>query len=423
MARAKYSRSLPFCFPSYSQPNLVERRFELRECQTGSWRETQPQHSAILLGVEAMRSREMMLSMCRVMSLGILSSCSGQTESAVEGGDIGRIGDASDLGLSEAIAVADTAWLVGRAEGAAEETFGRIVDAALDQDGNVYVLDAGSNVVRKFDRTGRFIAWSGGPGVGPGEFAVPRSVLHVDGALYVLDSRNGIIIFDTNDTQLRYARTVKLGFEASDFCFLRNNMFVFGAREGRLISEVTRDGTVLRAFGDLFGPPEYPLVQRVVSSEGRIACFPREGALVVSTDLLPDIRSYNVEDGSLRWETAVPEFATILLQVSPDGRQYSSGGRPGIGFDVIRVLQPVGDKYLLIQSRRQRNPDAPREIVGTCVAQVDSGICIRQSTSLPLLPAINDRTAVGVSEELFPVAMRIHLNMDIRLVSDPVQSP
>jgi hypothetical protein len=59
---------------------------------------------------------------------------------------------------------------IGVADGAEQYQFHMITGIALDEHGRVFVSDFGTQAVRVFDASGRFVRKFGGPGKGPGEF-------------------------------------------------------------------------------------------------------------------------------------------------------------------------------------------------------------------------------------------------------------
>ena len=48
--------------------------------------------------------------------------------------------------------------------------FIRPADVVVDEEGSVFILDAGNHMVKKFDREGNYLSSFGGKGIGPGEF-------------------------------------------------------------------------------------------------------------------------------------------------------------------------------------------------------------------------------------------------------------
>jgi hypothetical protein len=81
-----------------------------------------------------------------------------------------------------------------------EEMFQAIVSLAIDNQGNIYVMDKKAGNVKVFDINGKFLRTVGRKGGGPGEFGTPEScVLIPNNELCVYDSGRRVIhIFDTD---------------------------------------------------------------------------------------------------------------------------------------------------------------------------------------------------------------------------------
>ncbi|HEX2211022.1 MAG TPA: 6-bladed beta-propeller [Longimicrobium sp.] len=96
-------------------------------------------------------------------------------------------------------------FAVGRADGAAHETFGEVSGVAFDAQDNLYVLDRKSHRVLVYDANGRFVRQFGAQGQGPGEFMAPMQLAVAgDGTIIVSDlGRRGYSLFRPDGTFLR----------------------------------------------------------------------------------------------------------------------------------------------------------------------------------------------------------------------------
>lgn len=80
---------------------------------------------------------------------------------------------------------------IGSLAGDPNYIFGEFIRFAVDDDGNVYVLDWREKTVRKYDRSGKFLVSFGGPGQGPGEFSFPEDIGYLpDGHLMVFEAES-----------------------------------------------------------------------------------------------------------------------------------------------------------------------------------------------------------------------------------------
>lgn len=100
-------------------------------------------------------------------------------------------------------------------------------DIAVDEDGNVYVLDSGNHRIQKFDREGNFLASLGRHGQGPGEFQYPQSIdISAGGNIYVADSGNQKIhILKPDGT---FDKDIRISDEAPGIIRIRNGKLIQG---------------------------------------------------------------------------------------------------------------------------------------------------------------------------------------------------
>ena len=80
---------------------------------------------------------------------------------------------------------------IGVEEGEDEYMFANLRSVQVDNDENIYVLDAKYIKVRVYDKNGKYIRSFGKKGLGPGEFQWPsRMIMKTDEKLAMLDSLN-----------------------------------------------------------------------------------------------------------------------------------------------------------------------------------------------------------------------------------------
>jgi hypothetical protein len=78
--------------------------------------------------------------------------------------------------------------------------FGQIVDAFLDENGDVLVLDSSTMNVRKYSSDGSFIGSAGRQGTGPGEFQRPSGMTVLGNNDFIVSDRAGGAISIFNDS-------------------------------------------------------------------------------------------------------------------------------------------------------------------------------------------------------------------------------
>ena len=114
-------------------------------------------------------------------------------------------------------------------------------NAAVDQEGNVYVTDTMNNRVQIFDADGKFISMFGKQGDGPGDFARPKGIaIDSDGHIWVADAfQNRVQIFDREGHLLAFFGSGgtlpgQFGVPAGVYVDKQNRAFVTDQLEGRL---------------------------------------------------------------------------------------------------------------------------------------------------------------------------------------------
>lgn len=116
---------------------------------------------------------------------------------------------------------------IGEAEGSEEYMFSEIQTVAVDEEENIYVVDAKESHIKVFDKNGEYLRTIGKKGQGPGEIGRPRGIqLTHPKELMVNDFRNRrISFFSTNG---EFIRSINMGkiFALRLFCDSNENYIV-----------------------------------------------------------------------------------------------------------------------------------------------------------------------------------------------------
>ncbi|HVW09093.1 MAG TPA: peptidyl-alpha-hydroxyglycine alpha-amidating lyase family protein [Bryobacteraceae bacterium] len=137
-----------------------------------------------------------------------------------------------------------------------QDAFNGTGDVAIAKSGEIFVADGeGRNTrVVKFSPEGKFIAWWGGKGTGPGQFNVPHSIaIGDDGRIYVADrSNNRIQIFDTSGKFLDQWTN----FGTPWGLFVKDGLLycVDGSDNNVLLIANTKDGKIVDRIEGLHNP-------------------------------------------------------------------------------------------------------------------------------------------------------------------------
>lgn len=139
-------------------------------------------------------------------------------------------------------------------------------DIVIDEQGNIYILDAGNHRIQKFDPDGNYLATFGRRGQGPGEFFFPASLdLDSQGYMYISDPQNQRIqILKPDGTEHKTisfhqtpAGIVRLN--NSDELVMGKGGIMIGIRGGeseseglpKLIKVLDMEGNVQKEYGDM----------------------------------------------------------------------------------------------------------------------------------------------------------------------------
>lgn len=213
-------------------------------------------------------------------------------------------------------------------------------DIAVDDAGNVYVLDSGNHRIQKFDPQGNFLASFGRPGQGPGEFQHPQSIdIDAQGFMYVSDSGNQKIQILKPDGALE--REIKRTDEAPGIIRVRPDRMIMGQGSSvysfgmmsmgeeqelpKLLKILDQDAEVQQEFGD-----QKDYKDMLVNRIGNRYHFAvdKEGNVYVSFDYQNRIEKYD-PDGNLLWK-ADRKLDYDVSSPKAKGNMTRSGGNVSI---------------------------------------------------------------------------------------------
>lgn len=114
--------------------------------------------------------------------------------------------------------------------------FGYVSDVAVDDDGNVYVLDIRSATITVVDSTGRMLRMIGSPGEGPGEFQYPSGVYVEADSVIVLRARGLMSVFDrrTGAYRSQYAFPQTSPYAINELLARRGDAYIVRTNNGRV---------------------------------------------------------------------------------------------------------------------------------------------------------------------------------------------
>lgn len=312
---------------------------------------------------------------------------------------------------------------LGQASGSPEAVFGKVLGAAFDSRGRLFVLDGAFDEVRVFEPDGRYVTTVGGQGEGPGELSRPAGMTVRDDRLLVGEQSFEIEIYGIGDDAVRYRRTVRTkSVPIHDLCATDAGFIVQGERFDPSLTEpglplvhvLDEEGAVRRSFGALYDSPS-PLVNHRFADDW-MRCVPGQDRVVLAPKAgLGEVRSYSFA-GELRWIAEIEGFLSPRILGYGEGRSTTYRTElPSEGFDVIESIQQVDARDMLVQvgravlDARTRTPQV--ESVRSYLIDVDTGRGDYLGDDLPVVIAADGRRfaaleTVDDAPEPFP---RVHI--------------
>jgi len=260
--------------------------------------------------------------------------------------------------LIDEIVSSTEALVIGVLEGEVYEMFGRIQDLAADTEGNIYVLDDRTAMVRVFDSQGKYVQSYGAFGEGPGEFRAPTALV-VDEAnrLLVADRIQRITAFSRENGKI--GTTVTLQGSPLDLCVSATRIYIhlMGSEHDGVMHALDTTGTYLHSFGSgyQFGGP----MAREDLSRGSLTCSPHMDDIMFTFRYIPVMRGYSSQ-GEIKWTSSLLDFSPMHITEDINSQTLTYSGREG-ETDVMYHLTTI-DKtgYVLAQVLR-RTPESIQE--------------------------------------------------------------
>lgn len=258
-------------------------------------------------------------------------------------------------------------------------------DIAVDDAGNVYVLDSGNHRIQKFDPQGKFLDSFGRQGQGPGEFQHPQSLdIDAEGFMYVSDSGNQKLQILKPDGALE--REIKKTDEAPGIVRVRSDRMIMGQGASvysfgmgsmqeeqelpKLMKILDMDANVQKEFAD---PKDYK--DMLVNKIGNRYHFAvdKDSNVYVSFDYQNRIEKHSPE-GKLLWR-ADRKLSYDVSTPKAKGNMTRSGGRVSIRMPQMNRVSngiAVDDKgrVWVVTNKRQIKEE---EQVQTSVMATQSG--------------------------------------------------
>jgi sugar lactone lactonase YvrE len=211
------------------------------------------------------------------------------------------------------------------------------MDIAVDDEGNMYVLDSGNHRIQKFDSEGNFLASFGRHGQGPGEFQYPQSIdIDDEGNMYIADSGNqkvnilkpdgafdkDIQMMDESPGIIRIRGGKMIQAKAASMFSLQMGMMNQDEELPRLIKVLNMEAEVQNEFGEQRDYKDF-LVNRMGNRHHIFV--DKEGYVYLAFDYQNRIEKYSPE-GKLLWR-ADRDLNYDVSAPKTKGSRSGSGGR------------------------------------------------------------------------------------------------
>lgn len=332
----------------------------------------------------------------------ILCACAGD-----DSGDRARSGDhpislATD-GIEPSFTL-EKLWEIGSLDGDPVSVFGRISDVAVIRDSLIAVVDQYYDHVRVYGRSGAYKFTLGRPGSGPGEFVEPVALAWDSlGNVYVADRGTyNIEHFRIVRDSAVYVGSIRSTARAASICSTGGRLWYHASRGttvlGGIIAALDSTGAPTVAMGAPYPHPNPGI--REPLSEGLLICS-RQAVLFVPRS--QEVISAYALDGTLLWQTRIPEFRAprVVRSDGVDAIEFFS--EEGIDINLTSALH---DSLLMVQTVRRGDERTSvwdfRSMRTHLIRTSDGAMIGRYTDRRPLIWAVGNDLAIAVEHVPFP---------------------
>lgn len=276
---------------------------------------------------------------------------------------------------------------------------GKVVDAAHDGAGQIFVLDGETNDVLLFGLDGQRMSRLSNTGTGGPRMASPiRLAIGESKALYVLDSQGGRLVrLAEQQHALTLVSTARTGLTGvSDLCELDRRLYVLGSipydDDSEIVHVLDREGAVVRSFGEPLGTPGG--FDRVAYGVGHLYCSAVSKLVVAASRLFPTVRAFSV-DGSVKWTTVLTPFRRVGVEETLPGTFEYRFPADSLWEEVVSLFSPSrGVLAVQVGRRKGRAGGSPYVRIETRFFSVSDGRELGTQTDLPIVLHASDRVLV-----------------------------
>lgn len=285
-------------------------------------------------------------------------------------------------------------------------------DIKIGKDGLVYIVDAGDDQIKVFDRSGKYVRTIGRRGRGPGDLLRPSAVaFDNDNNILVADDFNRRIqAFDPKGNYLYGFKLGKLKRPSYVSVNSKNEIMVYSHENtfftGSLITLYNSRGESIKEIGNLFYKPE-----SMQNSPGIFFVADKEDNIFISYYGFPFFWKYSYDGQALM----VCAFDMPGKKIQPHNKSYRIIGKMNANASSGISLDRQGRVYL-VTSRRAIKEEEKFFLVGTKIYPRTLDL---ENTDRFRLLVFNPSGKVIAAKQLNVYCSRIYIHEDTLFIIDP----